>query len=130
MRWSLRAGLGLLGFGAAGLALLAVNPSAESANDPENYGYIFAISHGPGLSLAHLEPTPSLNAPSLNNDGTVTDAAALKTKMEAFAATAQSLACEVVLTIGSIEIGSRCAYGSPATEAVTPPMTTGSISGL
>ncbi|MEO1282648.1 MAG: hypothetical protein AAFV69_13040 [Pseudomonadota bacterium] len=112
MTRSMRAGLGLLSFGAAGLGLLAINPTANSANDPDHHGYIFAISHGPGLSLANA------NAPNIEPE-----------RITTFAATARSLACEVVLSIGSIEIGSRCAYEIADTELQpNPTITTGSIS--
>ncbi|MEO1206767.1 MAG: hypothetical protein AAFV45_10580 [Pseudomonadota bacterium] len=130
MTWSLRAGFGFLSFGVAGLGLLAINPAAESANDPDQHGYVFAISHGPGLSLANAEQTlPTSDAGSSDASDETSG------HITAFAQTARSLACEVVLTIGSIEVGSRCAFDLPeftATEQTASkgtPMTTGSISG-
>lgn len=106
MSWSMRIGLSLITLSLAGFILMAANPKAESATGPDGRGYVLAISHGPGLSLANS------NTPLESTR-----------KIEAYAQTARALACEVVMKIGSIEIGTRCAYGSRAGI----PQTTGSI---
>lgn len=116
MSWSLRIALGLIGFAIVGLGLLALNPKAESAHDLDGTGYAFAISHGPGLKLA-------------NQDNTLK-----RGNVEAYAMTARSLSCEVVLTIGAIEFGTRCAFepGPAADQAQgtgTGDIETGSIAG-
>ncbi|MEM1372233.1 MAG: hypothetical protein AAGG72_08430 [Pseudomonadota bacterium] len=102
MDWSLRIGLGCMGVGAAGLALLAFHAPAESSHGTMQNGYVLALSQGARL---------------IAEDGDRNDARSHKSgQVHLLNQSGADVVCHSVFRFGTIEFGADCQSARPVSQ--------------